>query len=91
VSSNHGDKQVIAPFLIILRVAKRRALTAEVIVSGDLGSIQFGSRGESVGGNGNFFEGSHTGLGTVVGGETPDFEGKDTLCKVSLQQGQHDI
>ena len=37
------DEQVIAPFLIILRVADRRALTSETIVSGNIGSIHFRS------------------------------------------------
>lgn len=46
-SSNHGGEQAIAPFLIILRVADRRALTSETIVSGNLGSIHFRSQGKS--------------------------------------------
>ena len=40
---NRDDEQVIAPFLIILRVANRRALTSETIVSGNIGSLHFGS------------------------------------------------
>jgi len=35
------ETQVIAPFLIILRVANRRALTSSTIVSGNVDSIQF--------------------------------------------------
>jgi hypothetical protein len=42
--SAHGHTQVIAPYLIIIRVAKRRALTSESI-SGSLESIQFRSQG----------------------------------------------
>ena len=49
---NRRDEQVIAPFLIILRVADRRALTSETIVSGNLGSIHFRSQGKSTVGNG---------------------------------------
>ena len=44
--SNHGDAQVIAPYLIIIRVAKRRALTSDSITSsGNVGSVQFRGRG----------------------------------------------
>lgn len=42
-----GDIQVIAPFLITLRVANRRALTNEAISSGNLGSIHFKTGEES--------------------------------------------
>ena len=38
--SDHSYVQVIAPFLIILRVANRRALTSDIITSGT-GSIHF--------------------------------------------------
>ena len=41
--SNRGYLQVIAPYLIILRVAKRRALTSESI-SGTVGSLHFKSQ-----------------------------------------------
>lgn len=41
--SNHGYTQVIAPYLIILRVAKRRELTSETI-SGGIDSIRFQSQ-----------------------------------------------
>lgn len=43
-----GETQVIAPFLVTLRVAHRRALTSEMVTSGDIGSIHFKSHGESV-------------------------------------------
>ena len=46
--SNHGCTQVIAPYLIILRVAKRRALTSESI-SGTAGSIRFRTQGSTSG------------------------------------------
>jgi hypothetical protein len=44
-------KQVIAPFLIIIRVANRSALTSSTIVSGNVGSIHFRSHGKSTGEN----------------------------------------
>lgn len=50
--SNHRGEQVIAPLLITLRVASRRALTSEAIVSGNIGSIHFNSEGKSTVGNG---------------------------------------
>ena len=46
--SNHDNKQVIAPFLIILRVANRTALTCETVVSGNIGTIHFRSEGTSM-------------------------------------------
>lgn len=39
--------QVIAPFLVILRVANRRALTSTSVASGNVGSMQFRGQGES--------------------------------------------
>ena len=36
-----GDEQVIAPFLITLRIAKQRALTSGSIISGTGRSIEF--------------------------------------------------
>ena len=44
--SNYGCTQVIAPYLIILRVAKRRAMTSESI-SGTAESIRFRSQGST--------------------------------------------
>ena len=44
-------KQVIAPFLIILRAAKPRALTSGSINSAGIGSIHFKSQGQSTGDN----------------------------------------
>jgi hypothetical protein len=43
-------KQVIAPFLIILRVADQSALTSKTIVSGNMGSLHFRTQGGSEGG-----------------------------------------
>ena len=41
---NDDDEQCIAPFLIVLRVANRTALTSN-IVSGNITSIRFRTRG----------------------------------------------
>lgn len=46
--SDHGYTQVIAPYLIILRVTKRRAVTRESI-SGTAESIHFKSQGSTDG------------------------------------------
>ena len=47
-----NDGQVIAPFLVILRVANRKALTSETILSGTAGSIQFNPQMKPSAGNG---------------------------------------
>ena len=44
---NRSDEQVIALFLIIRRVADRRALTKESVPSWNIGSIHFKSQGDS--------------------------------------------
>ena len=41
---DRGDQQVIAPLLIVLRVANRSALTSNSVVSGKPSSIHFMSR-----------------------------------------------
>lgn len=43
------ETQAIAPFLIILRVANRSALTSDILPSMDLASLHFRSRGRSLG------------------------------------------
>ena len=47
LSSNRDDEQVIAPFLIILRVASRTAMTTDIIATADIpiGSLRFASQG----------------------------------------------
>ena len=50
-SSNRLFKQVIGPFLIVIRVANQSALTSSTITSGNIGTIQFRSEGKSTGGN----------------------------------------
>jgi hypothetical protein len=66
--SNYIYTQVIAPYLIILRVAKRRAVTSESI-SGSFESMQFRSEG-SMNGDGSLLDGDPTNA-TEVNGEGP--------------------
>ena len=56
---NDDDEQCIAPFLIVLRVANRTALTSN-IVSGNITSIRFRTRGESTGGDQTLSNGNST-------------------------------
>jgi hypothetical protein len=63
-------EQAISPFLIILRVANRRAVTSETIVSGNIGSLQFRSHGSAMGGSETLPEESPV-SSTDAGGETP--------------------
>ena len=49
--THRGDKQVIAPFLITLRVANQSALTSKAVVPQSVGTIQFRTPGESATGN----------------------------------------
>lgn len=44
-----GEIQVIAPFMIILRVANRSALTSDAVTTGNVGSLRFESEGDSTG------------------------------------------
>lgn len=55
--------QVIAPFLITLRVADRRALTGEAVIAGNIGSIRFSSQGKPTN-TGNAFPTGHR-MGSV--------------------------
>ena len=66
--SNYGCTQVIAPYLIILRVAKRRAMTSESI-SGASESIHFRSQA-STDGDGSLPDGDPSNA-TEVNGEAP--------------------
>jgi len=63
--------EVIAPFLITLRVAERRALTSEMVTSGNIGSIHFTSQGSSTGDGETPSEGNYMSL-TAASGEVPD-------------------
>ena len=66
--SNHGHTQVIAPYLIILRVASRRALTSDSI-SRTSESIRFKSQG-SMDGDGSIPDGDPANA-MEVNGEAP--------------------
>ena len=48
--ANHRIEQVIAPYLIILRIANRRAFACDNADSGNVGSIHFKSRGKTTSG-----------------------------------------
>ena len=88
--SNDDVKQCIAPFLIVLRVANRTALTSETVASGNIGSIRFRSQGESTGMDGTLSDGnprvySASGPDTTRG-ETPgefDTGDENTIEEVS--------
>lgn len=54
MSLSNRDEQVVAPFLVILRVADRSALTSDTITSGTLGSFSFTSQGKSTDDSGTF-------------------------------------
>src|ERR1700753_412888 len=57
--SNYHDGQVITPYLIILRVANRRALTSEAISGvGNADSIRFNSFERTTGDDGIIYDGS---------------------------------
>ena len=62
--SDQGRTQVIAPYLIIPRVAKRRALTSDSI-SGTTGSMRFRSQRSTDD------DGEHPSSASGVNGETP--------------------
>lgn len=48
---NYDVEQVIAPYLIVLRVADQSALTSKAVASGNVGSMHFRTQGESTTGN----------------------------------------
>lgn len=50
--SDHDAEQVIASLLIILRVADKRALTSDTIVTGHISSLHFTGQAKSTVGNG---------------------------------------
>ena len=69
--SDDDDKQCIAPFLIVLRVANRTALTSEAVVSGSISSIRFRTQGELTGGDGSLLNGNPTHSASDAHGEAP--------------------
>ena len=56
--SDRGDEQVIAPFLIIPRVANRTAFTSNATAPGTVGSICFRSQEKSTNSSETFLGGS---------------------------------
>ena len=70
--SNHDDEQVIAPFLIIIRVADRRALTGDSTISGNTGSTQIGSQGKSSSGGRTVLDGYPMNSVDAYPGKIPD-------------------
>ena len=85
--SNHGDVQVIAPFLITLRVAKRRALTSAMIASGGIGSMKFKSQGRSTNGDETVPDGNLV-SSVETNGETAGWPGvgtENTIEEVPLK------
>ena len=79
LTSNYGCTQVIAPYLIILRVAKRRAMTSESI-SGIAESIRFRSQ-VSTDGGGSIPNGGPTNV-TEVDVEAPGEPGAGNVCAI---------
>lgn len=73
--SNDDNKQCIAPFLIVLRVANRSALTSEAVASGSVGSIRFRSPGESTRADATLSNGNRDGLDQDARGEAPGEHG----------------
>lgn len=58
--SNHLVEQVIAPFLVTLRIANRRAFVINNSVSTDSGSVRFWNRGKRRSDTGSFPSGYTT-------------------------------
>ena len=73
--SNHGGEQVIAPFLIVLRVANRTAVTSEAVASGNIGSIRFRSQRESTDGIVTLPDGGPVGSVSTNGDNSGEFGG----------------
>ena len=67
--------KVIAPLLIVLRVAKQRALTGDSIVSGNVGTMNFRNQGESSTGDDEIFAGEDPVPLMGVNGEISDDRG----------------
>ena len=84
--SNLGNEQVIASFLVTLRVANRTALTSDTVGSGNLGSIRFRSQEKSTESDGTVLDGVPLGSmemsGEVLGESSVGVE--DTIEEVPL-------
>jgi hypothetical protein len=82
--SNFGGVQVIAPFLIILRVTNRRALASDVIVSRNTSFIHSRSRRESVSSVGTLA--CRNSVKSMDGhGNIPDEFGAEVVAMIDLQ------
>ena len=79
-SPNRGDGQVIAPFLITLRVANRSALMSDTDTYENTGPLRFGGQEKSVGSNGSPLASStdtYKGTHSTMVGTIPDSEALD--------------
>lgn len=86
--SDNFVEQVIAPLLIIQRVANRKALTSESLASGAIDSIRFKSRGNSSGGTGSLPGGYAMGSKGVYGKSPSDLSGGiDIETTIELHHG----
>ena len=83
--SDHSNKQVIAPFLIVLRVANQRSLTGDAIVPRNVSSLHFGSKWKSSGGHDTLPRGSSMDS-TDVDEKTPGVLGIGTESSVDPRQ-----
>ena len=83
--SDYDNKQVIAPFLIILRVANKRSLTGDSIIPRDISSLHFGSKWKSSGGH-NTLPGGYSMDSTDVDEKTPGVPGIGTESSVDPRQ-----
>lgn len=84
----HGNEQVIAPLLIILRVADRRALKGTATAPGNpVSEIRFGSQGKSTGAIGTLDEHLTSSAGTdggAPGEHGVGFQTETTIDEVAL-------
>ena len=90
--SDRDGVQVIGPYLIILQVAKRRALTSNTLSSGSgaVCSVRFAGQGGSTSDDENLPDGGPvqmTGMNDEVPGE-PDAGVENTTDKVPSRKGR---
>lgn len=81
--------QVIAPFLVVLRVANQTSFTNDAVVPGNVGSLHFRSEETSTGYDGTFTDGNPT-SSMVIDRETPDqlnSEAESVIEHVPSRQG----
>ena len=78
--------QVIAPLLVIQRVANQSALTSETIATGNEGSINFRSQGSST--DGGTIPGGHPTSTVGMRGKNPDELGIGVGVGCTIDFGQ---